>query len=226
MKPLSLLLALFAVVLTSCSVSPPQAGVTDNRPSTLIIVHGLYANASSVRPLTEALRAKGFTCYAPSLTPNDGSVTIETLASQLDSYLEQTVEPDTPLQFVGHSMGGLVALQYLQDPAHARRCRGLSTIATPHHGTFLASFHGGAGGREMVRNSPYLKNLNSQTPPFPVATYRSTRDIVIIPNSSSELPFATNKIITSNGHIEILQSSELVQDLTESIRNRDLRQIL
>ena len=221
MKPLSLLLPLFLLALASCSAPPPPAEVADNRPSTLIIVHGLYANANSVSQLTEALRSQGFTCHAPNLQPNDGSVTIEALAQQLDSYIEQTVAPDTPLQLIGHSMGGLVALQYLQEPAHARRCRGLSTIASPHHGTFLASFHGGAGARQMTTNSAYLQQLNSQTPSFPVTTYRSTRDIVILPNTSSELPYATNKVITSNGHIEILQSPELHRDLAQSIRNRE-----
>lgn len=225
MKTLSLLLAFFTFALASCSVPPRPSVAQDNRPSTLVIVHGLYANANHVRPLTESLRAQGFTCHAPNLRPNDGSVTIQALASQLDSYIEQEIAPNSPLQLIGHSMGGLVALQYLQSPAPARRCRGLYTIATPHQGTLLASLHGGPGGRQMVSNSAYLQNLNSQRPPFPVTTFRSTRDLIIIPNSSSTLPFASNQVISSQGHNEILQSPELSGQLTQLIRNQDLAQV-
>ena len=218
------LLVFLTLLLAACTVPLPQSQSAEApRPSTIIIVHGLYANAGHVAPLKQGLESKGFTCFAPELQPNDGSVSIETLAQELDSYLAANVPPDAPLQFVGHSMGGLVALQYLQTPQHAARCRGLSTIATPHQGTFLAAFHVGPAGREMTTNSSFLKKLNSRPPPFPVTTYRSTNDLVIIPNSSSKLPYADNQLIESSSHNEILQSPRLLSELTNSIKARDKR---
>ena len=217
-----LLLSLLVAFLTSCSVPQPRVNSEEARlPSTIVVVHGLYANSRHVQPLKDGLTAKGFTCFAPNLTPNNGSVSIETLAQQLNSYIEQNIAPQTPLQIIGHSMGGLVALQYLQTPHNSRRCRGLYTIATPHQGTLLASFHGGPAGRQMATQSPFLKKLHARQPAFPVVTYRSSNDFVIIPNSSSKLSFAENKVITSSGHNEILRSSELLNDLTRLIQSHD-----
>ena len=216
------LLPILALLATACTVAPPPPLVVEPaKPSTIIVVHGLYANAAQVRPVQDSLIAAGFTCMALDIQPNDGSISIASQAEQLAGYIEQNVPADAPLQIVGHSMGGLVALQYLQVRGHAARCRGLYTIATPHHGTFLANFHGGAAGREMVTNSAFLQRLNAKQPPFPVTTYRSTNDIVIIPNSSSVLSFADNELISSGSHNEILQSPELLTDLTRRIRAQD-----
>lgn len=221
MKPL--LLLLFTLFLGACTLPPlaPLARV-ESKPSTLVVVHGLFANANHVAPLTEGLRAQGFTCFAPNLQPNNGSTAIESLAEQLDGYIQQNIPSDAPIQLIGHSMGGLVALQYLQDPQRAARCRGLFTIATPHRGTLLASLHGGVAGRQMVSNSSFLRNLHAQPPSLPVTTYRSTNDLVIIPNSSSTLPFADNELIESPGHNEILRSEALLKNLLARIRDLDL----
>ena len=216
------LLPILALLATACTVAPPPPRVVEPaKPSTIIVVHGLYANAAHVRPVKDRLTAAGFTCFALDIQPNDGSISIESQAEQLASYIDQNVPANAPLQLVGHSMGGLVALQYLQDRTHAARCRGLYTIATPHHGTFLANFHGGAAGREMVSNSAFLQKLNANRPPFPVTTYRSTNDIVIIPNSSSVLSFADNELISSGSHNEVLQSPQLLTDLTRRVQARD-----
>ncbi|MGJ8723894.1 MAG: alpha/beta fold hydrolase [Roseibacillus sp.] len=220
MKPLLYLGAFLALLLTSCSVQPPLPPEV-RTPSTLVVVHGLYANANHVRPIKEGLASAGFTSFAPNLTPNNGSTSIESLAQQLGTYIDQHVPANAPIQIVAHSMGGLVALQYLQDPQTAVKCRGLYTIATPHNGTLLASFHGGPAGRQMVSNSSFLQKLNARRPSFPVTTYRTTNDLVIIPSSSSILPFADNQTISSGGHNEILQSSELLFDLTRRIQEQD-----
>ncbi|WP_411844804.1 alpha/beta fold hydrolase [Roseibacillus persicicus] len=218
------LLALFPalfLLLTSCSV--PHRGLVETapQPSTVIVLHGLFASPDHVEPLREGLAAQGIICLSPDLQPSNGSLPIEAMAEQLDSFLQKNVPSNAPLQFVGHSMGGLVALQYLQSATHAQRCRGLFTIATPHHGTFLANLHTGPAGRQMLPNSPFTQNLNSRTPRFPVVTYRTPNDLVIIPNSSSVLSFAENKVIASPGHNEIVSSPELIEDLGRRIRQHD-----
>lgn len=220
MKTALIVFAFLSLFLASCSVPPPPV-TTNQQPSTIIVVHGLYANANHVSPIKEGLTSAGFTSLSLNIQPNNGSISIEAQASQLRDYIEQNIPANTPIQIVGHSMGGLVALQYLQDPKNAARCRGLYTIATPHKGTLLASLHGGAAGRQMVTNSPFLQKLNSHRPSFPVTTYRSTNDLVIIPSSSSILPFADNQVIASSGHNEVLQSPELLTNLKMRIRMRD-----
>ena len=212
---------ILALQVSSCHVAPPPIA-EPAKPSTIIVVHGLYANANHVRPVKDGLAAAGFQTFALNIQPNDGSISIQSQAEQLAVYIEQNIPPTAPLQIVGHSMGGLVALQYLQDVNQAARCRGLYTIATPHHGTLLASFHGGTAGRQMVTNSNFLQSLNARRPSFPVTTYRGTNDIVIIPNSSSVLSFADNQVISGSSHNDILTSPKLLSDLTRRIQAQDV----
>lgn len=213
--------AAFLLLIVSCTV-PPRALVTEPPlPSTVIVIHGLYGSSDQVEPLREGIAAQGFTSLAPDLQPSNGSLSIEAMAGKLAEFIRRNVSPGAPLQLVGHSMGGLIALQYLQDPDHARRCRGLFTVATPHHGTLLANLHGGPAGRQMLPNSPFTQGLNARTPVFPVVTYRTRNDLVIIPNDSSVLPFAENKVISSPGHNELVSSPELIEDLGQLIGKND-----
>lgn len=217
-----LLLSLILCLLTSCTVPPPTAALAvPSEPSTIVIVHGLFANPDHVRPLHNALTAEGHRCLSPALTPNDGSVSIETLAQQLSRYLSEALPSQAPIQLVGHSMGGLVALEYLTRHGGDRRTRALYTIASPHQGTFLANLHGGVGGREMITGSSFLNRLNATAPRCPVTTYRSSRDLVIIPNNSSTLPYADNQVIASPGHNEVLSAPALHQDLARRIQQID-----
>jgi triacylglycerol lipase len=216
------LLLACSLLLVACSVRPPLNSAQDPaEPSTVILIHGLYANQSYFRPLRTSLVEAGFQTLSPDLSPSDGSLPIEELAAQLETFIRTELPPDTPLQFVGHSMGGLIALHYLKDPSHAARCRALYTIATPHQGTLLANLHGGPVGRQMIANSPFLQSLAPTSPTFPVTTYRSTNDLIIIPNDSATLPFADNQLIASPGHNEILSTPALANDLLNRIRQRD-----
>ena len=212
--------ALAALFLASCaSQQPATSAPVPPQPSTIVIVHGLYANANHVHPLSNTLTAEGFTCLTPTLLPNDGSVSIKELAQQLNDYLARELPADAPIQLVGHSMGGLVALQYIQQHDENMRTRALHSIACPHHGTILANLHGGTGGREMLPGSPLVKELLSTVPHCPVTTYRSPHDLVIIPNNSATLTYADNQIIASTGHNEILSSEELKKNLLLKIRH-------
>lgn len=221
MRPFAL--SLLLLLLASCAIREPvtRAQAPPARPSTVILVHGLYADQSYFKPLQDRLRSAGITTLSPDLTPSDGSAPIEQLALQLQDFISKNVPPNEPLQLVGHSMGGLIALQYLLEPSHSARCRSLYTVATPHRGTLLAALHGGPAGNQMMTNSPFLNTLTRTAPPFPVTTYRSTRDLVIIPNSSSTLPFADNQIITAPGHNEILDTPALADDLIARIQRTD-----
>ena len=217
--------ALVTLLASACSRPPAQAiGTPDNFvPSTIFLVHGLFSNSGQLDPILRTLQGQGFTCYALDIQPNDGSQPIEAQAEQVRTFIDSKVAPNQPIQLVGHSMGGLVALQYLQDRQTAKRCRGLMTIASPHNGTILASFHSGAAGRQMTYNSSYLKDLNSRPISYPMTTYRSSRDLIIIPNNSPAVPFATNKIIDSPGHNEVLREPAFLQSLVAEIALNEKR---
>ncbi|MDP0492436.1 MAG: alpha/beta fold hydrolase [Verrucomicrobiota bacterium JB023] len=224
MKRLQLLLLLAVAVfaLASCSPqSPPASTVTPPRPSTLVLVHGMFADGDQMEALRRPLSAAGYRCHVPTLSPAQGELTIPELARLLALSIETDLPADEPLQLIGHSMGGLVALEYVKHHGGAARTRALYTLATPHQGTSWALLHPGPGAAQMRPNARYLTELHASPPPCPVTTYRSSHDFIILPNSSSILPFATNKLIESPDHNSLLRITTLHEDLSGRVKAID-----
>jgi triacylglycerol lipase len=77
--------------------------------------------------------------------------TIAFRASQIARFID--AEPslkDSPLNLVGHSMGGLDARYLASNSGLSTRIRSVTTLATPHHGSFLA---------DILDNVPLLQNV-------------------------------------------------------------------
>lgn len=213
-------LILLSFLLGACASR--QAIETRPEKSTVIVVHGLFANEFTMRSLHNGLTAADISTLSPNLTPSDGSIGIDDLAGQLKEFIDARLAPNAPIQIVAHSMGGLVSQYYLEKLGGNRRCRALYTLATPHHGTILASIHPGPAGRQMEIGSSFIKNLLRLPPPrYPVTCYRSSTDLVILPNESATLPGATNLIFTTPGHIYLTRDREVQKDLVQRIKNVD-----
>lgn len=132
---------------------PTPAGVTPDL-GTLVLVHGNYwkdAIGQQFDPLErqflleparrderfkEVLRRYHvyFYQYPTHLCVK---VSGQALAAELRRVLPASVSDD--LVVIAHSLGGLVARHALQDDDIAPRVRDVITLATPHHGTVLAS---------------------------------------------------------------------------------------
>lgn len=82
------------------------------------------------------------------------------IAHALDSH---PVLKSSPVNLIGHSMGGLDARYLITKLGYGDRVRSLTTIATPHRGSFLANallFPGiGALSRRLI---PALLDLNEE----------------------------------------------------------------
>ncbi len=99
----------------------------------VVLVHGLWMKGVVMRPLARSLRAQGFAphCFSyPSVTralaPN---------AARLQRFLARIEGPVVHL--VGHSLGGLLILQLLQDFPDQRPGR-VVTLGTPFGGSWVA----------------------------------------------------------------------------------------
>ena len=110
-------------------------------PHTVVFLHGLCLNSTSwtqhitrltrrygpaVRIITYDHRGHGHSAAAPA-----SSYTINRLAADLSDVL-RALRVHGPLTLVGHSMGGMTALAYLDQPTHQRPVEptGLILIAT------------------------------------------------------------------------------------------------
>jgi triacylglycerol lipase len=127
------------------SLRPTRAGLVPRHP--IVFCHGMLA-LSTLRmqlpeelncfaPLREFLRERGCRVLFPQVTPTGG---VAARAEELRQQIRRWT--DEPINLIAHSMGGLDARYLITHLDMAPHVRTLTTIATPHHGTYLADwFH-------------------------------------------------------------------------------------
>lgn len=123
----------------------------------VVLIHGLMTNAFIMRTLRRHMRTANFNVYLFGYKSHRYSA--QTL-SDLHA-LVQTIGDDE-IYFVGHSMGGLVARNYMSTYSNPQ-FRGLVTIATPHNQSLSAHalsqsvfrrFIGTAGDSGLTKDLP------------------------------------------------------------------------
>ncbi len=112
----------------------------------IVLAHGLFGfSRIGLGPLTlttyfrgipDELRAAGNRVLVTRVHPIAG---VEFRAGRLGDRILRAF-PEEPVHIIGHSMGGLDARQLLAEPFWRQRVLSLTTIGTPHLGTYLADF--------------------------------------------------------------------------------------
>ena len=112
----------------------------------IVLAHGLFGfSRIGLGPLTlttyfrgipDELRAAGNRVLVTRVHPIAG---VEFRARRLGDRILRAF-PEEPVHIIGHSMGGLDARRLLADPFWPKRVLSLTTIGTPHLGTYLADF--------------------------------------------------------------------------------------
>jgi len=161
----------------------------------VLLVHGIYNSARSMRWIERYLSARGWQVHAISLKPNDASVRFEVMARQLDSFVAATFPAGEKFDLVAFSMGGLVSRYYIQKMGGYARVRRFVTLSTPNHGTLWAWLSGRAGVKQMRSGSEMLRDLNgdlSKLLPLDYTSIYTPFDLSIVPAVSSRMPAARN----------------------------------
>ncbi len=132
----------------------------------VVFVHGLGISAGaydSLAPLKELFQKHGYELYIAHTPAYD---TIEQRALVLKLEVEKLI-PQGYYHLVGHSMGGLDSRFAIHKYNLGQRCLSLTSLASPHYGTPLASLvvkllHAGKTSHPLVQNFTKLfgKNLN------------------------------------------------------------------
>jgi pimeloyl-ACP methyl ester carboxylesterase len=147
---------LFPLGLKKSRKKTPRAA--DQR--TVVFIHGYLANRSSFLPLAGYLAAKGYRSQLSfEYRPGDS---IEQAAIKLKQFLKHHVRGGR-IDFVCHSLGGLVARVYLQQLGGARRVDRCITIATPHQGTYNAYWLWTRVAQDLRPQSELLLRLAAST---------------------------------------------------------------
>jgi triacylglycerol lipase len=111
----------------------------------LVFCHGMLAfstirmqlpeNLNSFASLGQSLRDRGFRTLFPQVAPTSGIVD---RARQLCEQIQRWT--DQPVNLIAHSMGGLDARYLISHLNMADHVKSLTTISTPHRGTFMADW--------------------------------------------------------------------------------------
>ncbi|HEY3819334.1 MAG TPA: alpha/beta fold hydrolase [Polyangiaceae bacterium] len=122
------------------------------------------------------------------------------------------------VDLVAHSLGGLVALEYLHDegPAQVRR---LITIASPHAGVAWKGPLPLARGAQVRRGSEFLVERATRAVPVPCLSVFSSHDNLVHPPASSMLAGrgARDHAVAHVGHLAILFDPAVVRAVVDFV---------
>jgi len=113
------------------------------------------------------------------------------------------------VDLVAHSLGGLVAMEYLLagGASHVRR---LVTVASPHAGVVWRGIVG-ACGADMRRGCAFLVERASRAVPVPCLSIYSTHDNIVHPPATATLSTrgARDHAVPHLGHLALLFDREV-----------------
>ncbi len=174
----------------------------DAQPPT-VLVHGYKDDASVFAPLAQHLSELGVRTYAVTLAPSDCSVPLEVLAQQLKAYISSNFAYNQQLNFVGFSLGGIVARYYLQRMGGLERTGRFLSVATPHHGTWVAFASRLPAALQLRPNSSFLRDLNADAEQLASIEFSSMwtpLDLMIVPSFNCRFRVGTNMAVWSLQH--------------------------
>lgn len=181
---------------------PAAVSRQGTRPPT-VLVHGYKDDATVFRPLARHLSGLGVKTHAVTLAPSDCSVPVETLAGQLAAYIAGNFAASQRLDIVGFSLGGIVARYYVQRMGGLARAGRFLSVATPHHGTWVAFASRLPAALQLRPNSSFLRDLDSDAERLAGIRFSSIwspLDLMIVPSFSSRMRVGKNIAVWALQH--------------------------
>ena len=175
----------------------------------VLLVHGIFRKAYVFNKMARFLDERGWEVHRFDVVPNTSIVGLDKLALQIKDYVDTHFPPEQPIDLVGLSMGGLVSRYYLQRLGGIDRIQRFITIASPHHGTYLAYFLPFIGCVQMRPGSRFLQDLNGDVEQLKQLQFTSIRtdyDFVIVPANSSQMPVGNNLKVPVFPHAMMVRS--------------------
>ena len=194
----------------------------------VLIIHGYLATRGSLHLLETHLTMRGLIVMSYPLGGpiNVGDIrdSAGLIARKVESIVAQT--GIARVDIVGHSMGGLVGLDYLKRLGGRHRVRRLVMLGTPAQGTWsallgLVTAPLGLASLQLLPGSPFLRELAER--PLPegadVVSIGAVRDW-LAPLSSTVLD-GVRHIALPTGHSGLLVDAEVADVVVDILRAPD-----
>ena len=187
---------------------PPVRPVSQEQVGPVLLVPGYGGSTVALEVLADALAAVGRDVRVVEAT-GTGTGDLRQRAVDLGRAVEQAIkETGAPsVDVIGYSAGGVVLRIYVADLRGGSTVRRAITLASPHHGTDLASLAASTGAQscpvacmQLVPDSDLLRELNAgdETPPGPVWVALWTEgDETVVPASSGDIEGALGYSVPS-----------------------------
>lgn len=171
----------------------------------VVFIHGFVCNRGLWLPWLRQLAKQEIPFVAVNLEPVFGA--IDDYAPAIASAVER-IEAATGLApvVVAHSMGGLALRRWWAEPGNLLRIHHTITIATPHHGTWLARFAMSPNARQMRLNSAWLQALRQRESPQlgqRMTCFYGHCDNIVFPASTARYPGAEAHHLTAVAHVHM-----------------------
>lgn len=192
--------------------------IRDKNIRTIVFVHGFGGNISNFFPLESYLRLMGWNRFASFQYRSKG--TIEGIAFELKQFLDDVVKGGR-IDFICHSMGGLIVRFYIQELGGHRRVDRCITLGTPHTGTYLSYWTPIPLLRQTIPDNEFMKTLNARASLARGVRFVSIigdEDIMILPKDSAILKNSKTVSIKGLGHLSLLLSRRVWKEVDRRLQ--------
>jgi triacylglycerol lipase len=184
----------------------------------IVFIHGYTQNRANFVWLARALERRGL---GPFYGFNYHSLRrIESSATALGTFVEGVVRDTgaTEVDFVCHSLGGVVARVYVDLLGGDCFVRRVVTLGSPHRGVLLASRLFGASIRDLHSRTGIIARLEATRSKVVVHSIYSSHDNIVFPGTSASLgERGTDVVVRRHGHLGILFSSEVADHVCRAL---------
>jgi len=157
----------------------------------VLLVHGLYHNASAWLPMRQRLRRRGFDrvyAYSYNSLRHDFDSLMRLLHDRATELRRRF--PGEKIVLVGHSLGGLQVRAYASRPEAADELAAVVTLGAPHQGSKLAALGIGRLARQLIYRSALPEYLATRRKPetLPGLSLFTRADEYVLPRRGLRLP--------------------------------------
>lgn len=183
----------------------------------VLLVHGIFHNASAFYAIERSLRKNGFTQLA-TLELWTSVQSVDRMAAQLKQRVLQLREEHYKhnrkgkVRIIAHSLGGVIVRAALRDKELVSLLDKVVFLGVPHQGNILYKFPYPKCIRDLSNDSPIMKDMRENPLPGGIQYWnlRGTLDVVT-PSRDTLLPHVPNLYFEGVGHAGLLTAGRVLQ---------------
>lgn len=203
--------------------SPRERPRQEERGIPILLLHGLFLNRACWTWLRLRLRLQGIrNVYTLNLPPwKDVESLTERVSKKVDELRHTTGIEQVHL--VGHSMGGIIARNYLQIRGGAHKVGHCILLGAPNHGSRLAPFAISPMGSLLLPGSKFLSLLAAA--PIPdeacITNIYTRHENMVLPADNAHLSGVKNIELAGMGHHGLLYHPRAVAAVLDALKQEE-----